>query len=236
MTTITNTRETFDRQLQKLKDDLLVLGSMVEQAALDAVKALKNRDPKTAQRIYESDRWINEKHLQIENDCVMLIATQQPMARDVRFLASALEVSTELERMGDYAKGIARIYLMIQDDLFTHPMKEIPQMAEIATRMLHRALGAFVNNDLGAANSIPHEDDEVDELYIQFHHQLIEAMIQKPDIIDRANYLLWVAHNLERMADRVTNICERTIYVNTGVLKEIASSDDETLVGLRKNV
>lgn len=235
MTMITNTRETFDRQLRKLKDDLLVMGSMVEQATLDATKALKSRDSKAAQRIYEDDQWINEKHLQIENDCVMLIATQQPMARDVRFLASALEVSTELERMGDYAKGIARIYLLIQDDPFTHSVAEISQMAEVATGMLHKALGAFVNNDLDAANTIPHEDDVVDELYNQYHHQLIEKMIEKPEIIDRANYLLWAAHNLERFADRVTNICERTIYVNTGVLKEIAGSDDETLVGLRKN-
>jgi len=233
MTTIFNTRETLDRQLRKLKDDILVMGSMVEQAALDAAKALKNRDAKNAQRIYEEDQWINEKHLQIENDCVMLIATQQPMARDVRFLASALEVSTELERMGDYAKGIARIYLMIKDDPLSHPVTEISQMAEVAAGMLHRALGAFVNNDLEAAHAIPVEDDIVDELYNKFHHQLIDAMIENPKIIDRANYLLWAAHNLERMADRVTNICERTIYVNTGILQEFAGSDDETLIGLR---
>lgn len=233
MTTITNTRETLDRQLRELKDDLLMMGSMVEQAALDAAKALKTRDARTAQRIYNDDRWINEKHLQIENDVVMLIATQQPMARDVRFLASALEVSTELERMGDYAKGIARIYLMIKDDPLDHPLTEIAQMAETGTGMLHKALIAFVNNDLDAAREIPREDDVVDELYRQFHHHIIEKMIEKPAIIDRANYLLWAAHNLERFADRVTNICERTIYVNTGILKEIAGSDDETLVGIK---
>lgn len=233
MTTITNTRETLDRQLYKLKDDILMMGSMVEQATLEATKALRYRDARAAQRIYDDDQWINEKHLQIENDCVMLIATQQPMARDVRFLASALEVSTELERMGDYAKGIARIYLIIQDDPLTHPLTEIVQMAEISTGMLHRALGAFVHNDLDAARAIPLEDDRVDALYTQFHHLLIEKMIEKPEIIDRANYLLWAAHNLERLADRVTNICERTIYVNTGVLREIAGSDDETLVRIK---
>lgn len=233
MTTITNTRETLDRQLRELKDDLLMMGSMVEQAALEAAKALKTRDARTAQRIYDEDRWVNEKHLQIENDVVMLIATQQPMARDVRFLASALEVSTELERMGDYAKGIARIYLMIKDDPLEHPLTEISQMAETATGMLHKALTAFVNNDLEGARAIPREDDVVDELYTHFHRHLIEKMIEKPAIIDRANYLLWAAHNLERFADRVTNICERTIYVNTGILKEIAGSDDETLVGIK---
>ena len=233
MTTITNTRETLDRQLRELKDDLLMMGSMVEQATLSATKALKNRDAKTAQRIYDEDRWVNDKHLQIENDVVMLIATQQPMARDVRFLASALEVSTELERMGDYAKGIARIYLMIKDNPLDHPLAEISQMAETATGMLHKALTAFVNNDLDAARAIPHEDDVVDDLYTQFHRHVIEKMIATPDIIDRANYLLWAAHNLERFADRVTNICERTIYVNTGILREIASSDDETLIGLK---
>lgn len=232
MTTIVNTRETFDRQLRKLKDDLLVLGNMVEQAALDAAKALKTRDFKTAQRIYDADQWINEKRLQIENDCVALIATQQPMARDVRFLASALEISTELERMGDYAKGIARICLLLKDAPDRHPTVEISQMAQIASAMLHKALRAFVNTDIETARAIPQEDDAVDALYNQFHHQLIQKMIGKPESIDRTNYLLWAAHNLERLADRVTNICERTVYVGTGVLQEMENSDDESLIGL----
>ncbi|NJN44767.1 MAG: phosphate signaling complex protein PhoU [Anaerolineae bacterium] len=233
MTTITNTRKSFDQQIGKLKDEILLLGSMVEQATLDAAKALKNRDHKKAKRIYEEDRWINEKHLQIENDCVMLMATQQPMARDVRFLASALVVSTELERMGDYAKGIARICMVLKDDPITHPLSEIGQMAITATDMLHKALSAFVNNHIQAAHNIPLDDDIVDELYNQFHRHLIQKMIEKPEIIDRANYLLWAAHNLERLADRVINICERTIYISTGILKEIANSDDETPMGLK---
>lgn len=220
-------RESFDRQLDQLQNQLLILGSMVEQITLDAVDALKRRDIDAAQRAYAYDQQINEKRFEIERACITLIATQQPMARDLRVLASTLEITTELERMGDYAKGIARICLLMKDQPPVKPITDLPRMAELTTSMLHRALGAFVAVDVDQAIQIPKEDDHVDDLYNQINRVLLSYMISDPSTIDRANYLTWAAHNLERMADRVTNICERTIYVATGEMKELDIADDE---------
>jgi phosphate transport system protein len=220
-------RETLDRQLKKLKDDVLILGSMVEEATRGAVDALKRRDIQAAKRIYIADQNVNAKRFEIENACMVLIATQQPLARDLRILASTFEVANELERMGDYAKGIAKICVLMEGLPLVKPLVDIPLMAEITIGMLHRALSAYVSIDEQAAREIPKEDDRVDALYNQIFRELITFMIQDPTTINRANYLIWVAHNLERMADRVTNICERTVYVATGYLYEIKASDDE---------
>jgi len=221
-------RETLDRKVKTIQDKLLVMGSMVEHAALEAVEALNRRDFNLARRIYSGDQWINEKHLEIEDDCLTLIATQQPVSRDLRVLASALEVNTELERMGDYAKGIARILFLMEDQpplpiTFNH----LSRMAELAVDMLHKALGAFVAVDADLASTLPGQDDQVDLLYNQFHRELIKMMTNDSSTIDRGNYLLWAAHNLERLADRVTNICERTLFIATGNLVELDVSDDE---------
>ncbi|MGD2156398.1 MAG: phosphate signaling complex protein PhoU [Anaerolineales bacterium] len=220
-------RETLDRRIRQLQDEVLLLASMVEQATLEAVEALKRRDVKSAERVYQGDHQINAKRYEIEKTCMTLIATQQPMARDMRILASTLEIATELERMGDYAKGIARICVMMAGEMPIKPLVDIPLMAKTTANMLHRAISAFISNDAELAREIPKEDDLVDDLYNQINRELITYMIADPSTIDRANYLLWVAHNLERMADRVTNICERTIYIATGELKEIKISDDE---------
>ncbi|MDO9347903.1 MAG: phosphate signaling complex protein PhoU, partial [Anaerolineales bacterium] len=209
------------------KDELLLMGSMVEQQTLDAVEALKKRDLEAARRVYATDAKINEKRFAIENQVMILIATQQPMARDLRLLASILEVSAELERMGDYAKGIATVNIRMGNEPLLKPLIDIPRMAIIASSMLHRALTAFVNEDAEAAKAIPEEDDEVDGLYNQVYRELMTYVMSDPKTIDRANYLLWAAHNLERMADRVTNICERTIFIVTGEMTEIDVSDDE---------
>ena len=222
-------RKTFENDIQQLKDDLLLLGSLVEQQTLDAVEALKKRDLEAARRIYAADAKINEKRFAIENQVMILIATQQPMAHDLRLLASILEVSAELERMGDYAKGMATINIRMGDEPLLKPLIDVPRMAQIASSMLHRALTAFVNEDAETAKAIPKEDDEVDALYDQVYRELMTFVIKDPKTIDRANYLLWAAHNLERMADRVTNICERTIFIVTGEIKEIDSSNDEMM-------
>jgi len=222
-------RKTFENDIQQLKDELLLMGSMVEQQTLDAVEALKKRDLEAARRIYAADAKINEKRFAIENQVMILIATQQPMAHDLRLLASILEVSAELERMGDYAKGMASINVRMGDEPLLKPLIDVPRMAQIASSMLHRALTAFVNEDAEIAKAIPEEDDEVDALYNQVYRELMTFVMKDPKTIDRANYLLWVAHNLERMADRVTNICERTIFIVTGEIKEIDSSDDERM-------
>jgi phosphate transport system protein len=224
---ITNPRETLDNQIKSLYDDILLIGSMVEQAILDAVEALKWKDLKKAHKTYDGDQKINEKRFEIEKNVMVSIATQQPMARDVRVLSSIFEVANELERMGDYAKGIARICILMANQPSVKPLVDIPLMAETTVNMLHRALEAFTTANAEVAGEIPKEDDYVDSLYNQVHRELITYMIADPSIINRANYLMWAAHNLERMADRVTNICERTIYVATGNMTEIKSSDDE---------
>jgi phosphate transport system protein len=215
-------RELFERDLRKIQDDVLVLGSMVEQAIQQSVEALKRHDHALSRTIYQNDFKVNEKRYAIEGACVTLIATQQPMARDVRFLAAILEIITELERIGDYAKGISRINLLLGDEPVDLPITlDLQQMADLGLDMLHRALGAFVARDAKIAKMIPGEDDAVDELYNHVYRELMEQMIADPTMIDYANHLMWAAHNLERMADRVTNICERTVYVVTGDMKEL---------------
>lgn len=220
-------RQTLDREIHHLQDEVLLLGSMVEQAMLNAIDALKRRDHEAARRVYHGDELINEKRYAIENRVLILFATQQPIAHDLRLLAAILEVITELERMGDYAKGIAKISVKIGEDDTPIPVREISRMGDLAVGMLHRALGAFIAEDVNAANRIPQDDDQVDELYNLIYRKNVEAMIANPDIIDHSNYIMWVVHNIERMADRVTNICERTIFIATGELLEIDASDDE---------
>lgn len=221
------TRETLDRKLKELKDDVLILGSMVEQATLDAVDALKRQDVHAARRVYLDDEKINRKRFELEENCLILIATQQPMAHDLRILAAVLEIITELERMGDYAKGIARICLNTANQPLLKPLVDIPKMADLTVDMLHRALEHFIHEDAVAARQLPKEDDAVDDLYNKVHRDLLDFMIEDPSTVDRANALMWAAHNLERMADRVTNICERAIFVATGELLELDVSDDE---------
>lgn len=220
-------RKTFDQELQHAKDEILLLGSMVEEAVIASMTALKKRDIQASEAIYEKDEKINEKRFEIENKVMILIATQQPMAVDLRLLASMLDVASELERMGDYAKGIATINIRMAGTPLLKPLIDLPRMAEKATDMLHRALTAFVLMDAETARAIPLEDDEVDGLYNQIYRELMTIIIQDPTTIERANFLLWAAHNLERMADRVTNICERTVFVATGQIKEFRGTDDE---------
>src|SRR5688500_14146522 len=220
-------RKTFENEIQQVKDDVLMLGSMVEHAILNSVEALKKRDIKASEKIFEGDMEINKKRFEIENKLMVLIATQQPMAHDLRLLASCMEIISELERMGDYAKGIANINIRMGDAPLLKPLIDVPRMAQIGVDMLHHALTAFVNEDVEAARSIPIQDDEVDALYNQVYRELMTFVIQDPKTIERANWLLWVAHNLERVADRVTNICERTVFIVTGEMTEIKSTDDE---------
>jgi phosphate transport system protein len=220
-------RKTFENEIQQVKDDILLLGSMVEQAILNSVEAMKKRDIKASERLFEADKEINKKRFEIESKLMVLIATQQPMAHDLRLLASSMEIISELERMGDYAKGIANINIRMGDTPLLKPLIDVPRMARIGVDMLHQALTAFVNEDVETAKSIPVKDDEVDALYNQVYRELMTFVIQDPKTIERANWLLWVAHNLERVADRVTNICERTIFIATGEMEEIKSTDDE---------
>jgi phosphate transport system protein len=219
-------RTNFEHEIQNLKDEIIILGSMVEQAMLDSVEAMRKRDMEWSKKIIANDITINQVRFKLENQVMVLIATQQPMARDLRVIASILEVISELERMGDYAKGIAVITIRMDDQPLLKPLIDIPRMALKSSDMLHRALSAFVNEDVIAARSIPAEDDEVDELYNQIYRELMTYVLADPKNIERANWLLWAAHNLERFADRVTNICERTEFVVTGQYREVDGRAD----------
>lgn len=214
-------RKTFESEIQQLKDEIILLGSMVEQNLLDSVDAIKKRDLAASEKVIALDKPINEKRFALENQVMIIIATQQPMAHDLRLLAAFFEVISELERMGDYAKGIGIINVRMGDQPLLKPLVDIPRMAQKGADMLHRALLAFVNEDAEVARGIPAEDDEVDALYDQIYRELMTYIMADPKNIERANWLLWVAHNLERFADRVTNICERTVFIVTGELIEI---------------
>ena len=213
----------FDLELQDLEKKLQELGLMVEKALVEAVDALKHRDLEKAGQLIDADRSVNERRYAIEHETFVLIATQQPMAVDLRTLASVLEIATELERIGDYAKGIAKITIKMGTEPFVKPLIDIPRMAEKARNMLHRALQAFAGRDTDLARTIPAEDDEMDALYDQIFRELTTRIMADPKLVDRASYLIWVAHNLERAADRVVNICERVIFMVTG---EVVEFDD----------
>jgi phosphate transport system protein len=217
-------RTAFHKKLRQIQDDILAMGSMVEKAISLSIEALKNRDQEMARRIIADDQKINRKRYDIEAKCIQLIATQQPMASDLRNIIGILNIITELERIGDHAEGIAKIVIMIGDEPPLKPLIDIPRMAEKTIDMLHRSLDALVNHNADAARQVAAEDDEVDELYDQVFRELLSYMIEDPKTITRATRLIWVAHNLERSADRVTNICERVIYFITGKMEEIEIS------------
>lgn len=221
-------RKTLDSKLTQIQNEIYILGSMVEQAILDATNTLQTRDLKEAKRIFEEDTIINEKRFALENAIIILLATQQPFARDLRLLAAMLLVVNELERMGDYAKGIAKINIKIGKSDIDIPVRDFQKMAEQSVSMLHRGLSAFIEQNPNLAAAIPQEDDIVDELYTKIYHNTIQYAITNPSQMDEANDILWIAHNLERFADRVTNICERTIFTTTGELMEMSSNDDES--------
>jgi phosphate transport system protein len=214
-------RESFDLELERLKDAVMVLGSQVEGAIVDSVHSLRERDAETAHQIIAQDRLVNERRFELEADALALIATQQPMARDLRTIAAVLDIASELERIGDYAKGIARINLMLDERPFVKPLVDLSTMASRTRDMLHESLEAFVQGDGDLARAIPEKDDEVDALYNQVYRELIDLIVSNRSRIDQSNYLLWAAHNLERAADRVTNICERVIFTVSGEMVEM---------------
>jgi phosphate transport system protein len=214
-------RVAFHKEIDQILDQVLALGSIVEDAVVVSVACLKRRDFKGSQRIIERDQTINRKRFEIESRALALIALHQPVARDLRVLGAVLEVVTELERIGDYAKGIAKINLLIGEQPLLKPLIDIPLMTELAMGMLRQSLDAFVARDVETARAIPIRDDEVDGLYNQVNRELLTYILSDPTCFQQANYLLWAAHNLERAADRVTNICERTIFMVTGSMEEL---------------
>ncbi|MFP5212195.1 MAG: phosphate signaling complex protein PhoU [Acidobacteriota bacterium] len=213
----------FDQELQRIQREVLDLGLRVENVILESVKILQKHDLDAARQLIAYDSRINGMRFTIEHDTLVLIATHQPVAVDLRSLAAVLEIATELERIGDYGKGIARIVLKIGDKPLVKPLLDIPRMAVKASDMLHRALEAFMAGDATSARALSGEDEEMDGLYNQIYRELMTYVIADPKLIESANYLIWVAHNLERTADRVMNICERIIFTVTGEMLELDS-------------
>ena len=211
-------RADFDRNLKLLQEELLLLGGLVEKAIVDAIEALKTRDIELSHKVVSQDDIIDQKTNQIEEKAIDLIATQQPIAIDLRTLMSVIHISVELERMGDYAEGIGKIGIMMGNDPPVKPLIDIPKMATKSSDMLKRSLDALVKRDPALARQVCEDDDEVDNLYDLIYKDLIALMIDDPTTIQRATYLMWVAHDLERIADRATNIAERVIFLVTGQL------------------
>ncbi len=213
-------RQTFDQALKRLQDDILLMGSMTEKAIARSIEALRARDVTASKQLIADDAEINRKRFEIEDQCVTIIAQQQPMARDLRRITAALIIANELERMADHAQGIAKINVMMGDEPLLKPLVDIPRMADLAIQMTHDALDAFVRGDVEQAKRVARDDDAVDALYEQVYRELLVFMFNDPQTITRATWLLWVAHNLERVSDRATNICERVVFMVSGELVE----------------
>jgi phosphate transport system protein len=217
-------RESFEQHIQKLNKDVIDMSEMVAAATGTAIKALGDQNTELANRIIKDDQLINKKRWQIEEKCINLIALQQPVATDLREIIAVLNIITELERMGDYAEGIARIAVMLGKEPLIRPLIFTPKMADKVVSMLKRCMQAFINRDVQTANALCNEDDEVDKLYDEAYHDLLMRMIKDPSLVSKATPLVWAAHNLERSADRITNICERIIFLVTGEMPQVKVS------------
>tara|TARA_B100001167_G_scaffold187731_1_gene150229 strand:- start:153 stop:818 length:666 start_codon:yes stop_codon:yes gene_type:complete len=215
-----------DRQLGQLQQEVISLAEIVDKATMRSVEALKQRDLTESQQLVQEDDYIDQKRYEIEDRCIDLIATQQPIAGDLRAIIALLHITVELERIGDYAEGIAKISLLMGNEPPLKPLIDIPRMAEKATTMLRNSMDSLVSRDTIKANQVLKDDDEVDLLYDQVYRELLVFMLQNPQTIQRATYLLWAAHDLERIADRATNIAERVIFLVTGKMVESNKSTD----------
>ena len=215
------TRTAFDQQLAEIQEEMLALAGMVKEAIELSVQALRERNLPLAEQVVADDLKVNDKRYEIEEKCLEIMATQQPLASDLRTIVAVLHIIVDLERMGDHAEGIAKVAIMEAEEQPLKPYVDIPKMAELAINMLMASLEAFRERDAGRARAICNQDDEVDALYEQVYHELLTYMANDPSTIERATHLMWVAHNLERIADRVTNISERVVYLVEGKIEEL---------------
>ena len=216
-----HSRATLDEGLVSLQRQLRTLASLVDVAIERSIRALERLDQEGARRVMAEDRRINELRYKVEDDAVHLIATQQPMAGDLRLIVSVLSILPELERIGDYAAGISKIVLLHEDKPLLKPLIDVPRMAQVCREMLRDSVDAFISRDAEKARAVALRDDVVDRLYDQVYRELLTDMINDPGTIEQATHLSWVTHNLERIADRVTNICERVVYLVEGHIEEL---------------
>lgn len=214
-------RETFDEHLAHTRDRLVAMGTMVDEAIEKSVRALVDRNVALAQRVIQGDEGVNIALRSIQEECEVLIATQQPMAADLRFILASYNIANELERIGDYATGIARLALRLADEPPLKPYIDIPRMTEKGREMLRGQLQAFLDGDVDTARQLAQGEDEIDALYDQVYRELLLFMVEDPRTIRRATHLLWVAHNLERIGDRTTNLGEQIVYMVTGEVVEL---------------
>jgi phosphate transport system protein len=225
-------RQSFDRDLGHLEAEVVLMGGLVENAIFNALDALKSRDLELSRRVVQEDERIDKKRYEVENACVEMLRREAPVATDLRRIVSILLISSELERMGDYAKGIARLSLRMGSEPPLKELIDIPRMGELSVAMLKRSLEAFLQRDPAAvekmAATLAEEDDAVDELNDRVQHDLFELMKQDPENVERASYLIWAAHNVERIADRATNVAERAVYQASG--RVVSISDGVTQI------
>jgi phosphate transport system protein len=214
------TRTHFDRELTDLRNQVVDLGSRTEQAIRWAMDSLRRRDLNLARVVVEGDYEINRSRFEIEDHAVNLIAMQQPMATDLRTIIAAIHIVTELERIADHAEGIARISLMLGEQSLPQPLGRLSEMADRGVAMMHNSIIAFIDRDIDLARRVCDDDDELDALYDANYAEVIGRMLMEPQQAKVLTYQLWTAHNLERIGDRATNICERVIYLVTGRLEE----------------
>jgi phosphate transport system protein len=214
-------REGFHNRIQELERDVLHMGEIVIDAIHRSVEALARLDAEQASQVIENDAKVNDQRWGLEDKCVDLIALQQPVASDLREIIATLSIVRDLERIGDYAEGIGKIVLLHGDEALVRPLVYLPQMKDKAVAMLRGSLDAFIHRDADLARQVCAQDDEVDKLYDQAYHDLIGRMIADPSVITRATYLIWASHNVERIADRATNIAESVVYLVTGTPGEL---------------
>jgi phosphate transport system protein len=215
------TRLTYENQLQELRDLVVSMASMVDKAVARSMEAMRVQNVALAREVRKGDKAINQMQRQGENMAITLIATQGPMARDLRMIASTMSILSNLERMGDYASGIAKIVIETSNEELLKPLVDLPRMSEIAREMLDESITAYIEQDVDLARAIAIRDDAADDLYDQIFRELLTYMMEDARVITRATHLLWAAHNVERIADRVTNICERVVYTVTGEFEEL---------------
>jgi phosphate transport system protein len=220
-------RLAFDRELAEIQNELLRMSELVDRAISLSLKSLKQGDIPLARQIIEDDEKINELRFKIEEAALALIATQQPTATDLREVIAIMNVVVDIERMGDYAAGVATTVIKIGDEPLLKPLIDLPKMVEIAREMLKESVEALMDRDAERAKEIATRDDEIDVLYRAILDELVEIMAKRPDSVQRGNLLLWCAHNIERIGDRVTNIAERVVFVSTGVMEELNIKEDE---------
>ena len=214
-------RELFRADLVRLQDQILEMGAMVDRQIERSIQALVERDTALADAVIRDDDEVNRTRHDIDQHALLLLAQQAPMAVDLRVIIAVLSINIDLERMGDHAKGIGAIVQMMSNEPLVKPLIDIPEMATRARSMLRNSLDAFVARDVAAAYRVGEADDGVDELQDRVYHDLVQIMIHDPTTVEPCTHLLWVAHNIERIADRTTNIAERVVFTVTGELTEM---------------